>query len=147
MNFWKNSSQKDRKGFTASVSYSRYPTCSHTLSITPKDSFICSSLIVKGGANRIIFPCVGFASNPLSFMARQTSQALPKSAYPSLGWSITIAFRKPLPRTFSIQVLPSNEERSYRNCLPRERELSDSFSSRKTSSVAVATLHAGGFPP
>ena len=50
------------------------------------------SLIVKGGAKRIISPCVGLASTPFSANLTQTSQASYFSA-------MTMAFKSPLPRT------------------------------------------------
>ena len=36
----------------------------------------CSFEIIKGGAKRIMFPCVGFASSPLSLNFRQISQVI-----------------------------------------------------------------------
>lgn len=38
-------------------------------------SCICDSLITRGGAKRIISPCVGLASKPFSLSLMQTSQA------------------------------------------------------------------------
>lgn len=38
-------------------------------------SSICASLITRGGAKRMMSPCVGLASKPLSLSFRQTSQA------------------------------------------------------------------------
>ena len=35
----------------------------------------CSSLIIRGGAKRIMSLCVGFANSPWSLRARQTFQA------------------------------------------------------------------------
>ena len=46
------------------------------------------SVITNGGANRIISPCVGFASSPLSRRRLQISRA-------SYGSFITIAFNRP----------------------------------------------------
>ena len=50
------------------------------------------SLIVKGGAKRMISPCVGLASTPFSANLTQTSQASYFSA-------MTMAFKSPFPRT------------------------------------------------
>ena len=51
--------------------------------------------MVSGGANLIIFPWVGFASNPLSFKACQISSAVELK-----GESLTTnAFKRPLPLT------------------------------------------------
>ena len=38
-------------------------------------SLSCSSLITRGGAKRILSPCVGFASSPLSRRRKHISQA------------------------------------------------------------------------
>ena len=41
----------------------------------PTHSQICSSVITRGGAKRILSPCVGLARSPLSRIRRQTSYA------------------------------------------------------------------------
>lgn len=56
-------------------------------------SISCSLFITKGGANLIIFPCVGFAKRPLSLKAKQISHAVELS---SVSF-IKMAFNKPLP--------------------------------------------------
>ena len=45
--------------------------------IISKHSSISPSVIVKGGANLTMFPCVGFANSPFSFILRHKSQAFP----------------------------------------------------------------------
>ena len=52
-----------------------------------------SFVITKGGANRIIFPCVGLAKSPLSLSAIHISQAVELSSESLM----TIAFKRPLP--------------------------------------------------
>ena len=52
-------------------------------------------MITRGGAKRMMFPWVGFARRPLSFMATHRSQAVEDS-----GESLMItAFSNPRPRT------------------------------------------------
>ena len=57
-------------------------------------SMICSSLITSGGANLMIWSCVGFASKPFSAIFMHTSQAVL-----SFMGLITIALSNPLPLT------------------------------------------------
>ncbi len=45
-----------------------YPTCFTLFSMMPRHSSISDSVMVKGGANRMILPWVGFASSPFSFI-------------------------------------------------------------------------------
>ena len=40
-----------------------------------RHSSTSDSVMVRGGAKRMMFPCVGFASSPFSFIWTQTSQA------------------------------------------------------------------------
>ena len=53
-------------------------------------------LIERGGANRIMVSCVGFARMPLSFNLMQMSYA---EAGDSASLFKSTAFSKPLPRT------------------------------------------------
>ena len=89
------------------------------------------SLITKGGANLMIFPWVGFASNPFSAIDMQISQA--NSSSPGLELSISKATNKPLPRTF----LTKSDEALMLDspsikALPCLEAFSASFSSTKT---------------
>src|SRR5690606_24397109 len=85
----------------------------------------CSSVITKGGAKRIILPCVGLASNPLSLNFKQIFQAVWLSSV-SL---IKIAFNKPLPRT-NVQILEVAIYffNSSRKSLPKRSAFSANFS-------------------
>ena len=47
-----------------------------TFFIIDTASISCSSVMMRGGANRMILSCVGFASKPLSLSLRQRVQAL-----------------------------------------------------------------------
>merc|ERR1740123_2346389 len=78
----------------------------------------------NGGAKRMMLPCVGFANKPFSAIFRHTSQARPFSPLPFLLSSITMASKRPLPRTELTQVLPTRVERPSRNCCPRAMEFS-----------------------
>ena len=57
--------------------------------------------MTKGGAKRIILPCVGFANNPLSISFKQIFQAVSLSSESF----ITMAFNNPLPRIFNTKLL------------------------------------------
>lgn len=57
------------------------------------------SVITNGGANRIMLTCVGFANSPRDLRTRHTSQAV----LSDLLSSITIAFKRPRPRTKLVQ--------------------------------------------
>lgn len=52
-----------------------HPTCFTLCSIMSRHSSTSDSVMVRGGAKRMMFPCVGFASSPFSFIWTQTSQA------------------------------------------------------------------------
>ncbi len=54
----------------------------------------CSSVSVRGGARRMMLPCVGLASSPFSFRRMQMSQA--EGPWSSLT---TMALNSPFPRT------------------------------------------------
>ena len=69
------------------------------------------SVITSGGANRIISPCVGFASKPLSRRRLQISRA-------SYGSFITIAFNRP---KVSLEIIFSKWWRSRANSYLRQR--------------------------
>ena len=56
--------------------------------IIPIASLNCGSVIIRGGAKRIIWLCVGLAISPFSFIARQISHA----SFPFFGLT-TIALR------------------------------------------------------
>ena len=63
----------------------------------PTHSIICSAVIIRGGAKRILSPWVGFASNPFFINSKQNVQDASLSAC-----SITMAFNNPLPRIWLI---------------------------------------------
>ena len=62
--------------------------------IIEAQSKICSLVITKGGAKRIISPCVGFANKPFSANFKHTSHA----ETPSFSL-IMMAFNNPFPLT------------------------------------------------
>ena len=101
-------------------------------------------MITNGGAKRIIFPCVGFASKPFSFKAMHKFHAVGLS---SVSFT-TIAFNNPFPRT-----LTTNSDSliirciSFRKIVPSFLAFCMRFSSSTTSSAAIATFAAIGFPP
>ncbi len=93
-------------------------------------SFNCASFITKGGAKRMIFPCVGFAKRPFSASFTQIFQAVLLSGL-SL---ITMAFKRPRPltnvtssvfSTISFWILSLK-------ILPKRRAFCDNFSSSTT---------------
>src|SRR5690606_32390284 len=86
----------------------------------------CVSFITNGGAKRMMLPCVGFASNPLSRSFKQMFQAVSLS-----GESLmTMAFKRPFPRTnFSMLLLTAYAFIFSRNNSPSLRAFSARFSS------------------
>uniref|UniRef100_A0A182FYI9 Uncharacterized protein n=1 Tax=Anopheles albimanus TaxID=7167 RepID=A0A182FYI9_ANOAL len=104
-----------------------------------RQSFSCSSLIVSGGAKRIISPCVGLAIKPFSFNRKHTSQA-------SKFGLMTMAFSKPLPRTIETTLVGSSRSELRSSC-PIRSAFSANFSSTSTWRAAIATLQPSGFPP
>ena len=106
--------------------------------------FKSSSDITSVGANLIIFPCVGFASNPLFFISIQISHA--KCWFFEL--STSIALSNPFPLTsltiLKFKMLFNNFSLKI---FPKKNAFSVRFSSFITSRAAIETLHARGFPP
>ena len=104
----------------------------------------CSLVITNGGANLIMFPCVGFASKPLSRNARQIFQAVSLSS----SSLITIAFSKPFPLTKLTMLLVSMYLLiSALNNSPKSKAFWAKSSSFTTSKAAIATAAATGLPP
>mmetsp|Transcript_29149 Transcript_29149/g.93084 ORF Transcript_29149/g.93084 Transcript_29149/m.93084 type:complete len:336 (-) Transcript_29149:660-1667(-) len=105
-----------------------------------------SSSIVIGGARRITFSCVGFASTPLSLRAMQTSYAVTP---PALAGLMTTALRRPRPRTASIRpgASPLSSSRTSMTLLPSRSARSGSLSSTTTPRAARATAEERGLPP
>jgi hypothetical protein len=129
------------------------------------DSFISSSEMTSGGANRTLekqgkktiirifakqqskedytdmLTCVGFARTPLLFKSKQNCHAvLPLRLFASL---ITTAFSNPLPRTSATSGLlyPRMVERKYS---PSLMERSASRSSTRTERAVRATAQPRG---
>eukprot|EP01085_Mycamoeba_gemmipara_P004313 Mycagemm_TRINITY_DN10216_c0_g1::TRINITY_DN10216_c0_g1_i1::g.4313::m.4313 type:complete len:185 gc:universal TRINITY_DN10216_c0_g1_i1:1392-838(-) len=99
--------------------------------------------ITRGGAKRMMWSCVGFASRPASFSITHRSQADTTKA-----GSITTALRRPLPRTVCRNVNRACIARSsLRRYWPSSSAFSANFSSRRTSSEASATADPRGLPP
>jgi len=110
-------------------------------SIISTQSINCSLFIIKGGAKRILSPCVGFASNPFSFNSRQSFHAASLSVC-----FISMALNHPLPR---ISVM-CDDLIFCNSCLkifPSASEFSAIFSSCRTFNAVMATLDARGLPP
>jgi hypothetical protein len=107
-------------------------------------SINCTSVITKGGAKRMILPCVGFANNPLSLSFIQISQAVELS---SVSF-IKIAFNNHLPLTdLTKSFVLQNSVNSCLNIFPNLSALIANSSSATTSKAAIATAAAIGFPP
>jgi hypothetical protein len=74
--------------------------------------------MTKGGAKRMIFPCVGFAKRPFSLNAIQIFHAVSLSSE-SL---ITIALSNPLPRTnVAVELVFIYSPITFRNNRPNFR--------------------------
>ena len=101
-------------------------------------------MIINGGANLIIFPCVGFASNPLEAIFKHILHAI----FESLLSLIIIAFKSPFPRTDLTILLSLMYLFNFSlKMIPKIFALSDNSSSFTTFKAAIATWHANGFPP
>src|SRR5690554_424819 len=86
---------------TASLFIMNYFSNSFNVSVIIRtQSSNCSSFITKGGAKRMMLPCVGFASKPLSRKRKQIFHAVSLSSL-SL---IKMALSNPFPRT-KVQIL------------------------------------------
>ena len=93
-----------------------FSNCFNVLLIIETQSNNCSLVITKGGAKRIMFPCVGLANKPLSRKAIQIFQAVSLSSV-SL---IKIAFNNPLPLTpLTIFEVSINLDNSVLNNSPK----------------------------
>ena len=65
-------------------------------------SISCSSVITKGGAKRMISPCVGFASRPLSRSNKHSSQAVFGEPSDAVRGSITNVIGLPLAEVVAL---------------------------------------------
>lgn len=103
-------------------------SCSRTASSASAASFRLRLSIVRGGAKRMMLSCVGFAKIPRSLSPTHTSHAV---TFPRPAWSITTAFRRPLPRTS--EILSGNRDCTRCRC-------------DRNSSPSVSALHRSGSP-
>ena len=114
------------------------------LNIIPIHSFNSVSEITRGGAKRIIFPWVGFASKPLSFNFKHIFHAVLLSSL-SL---IKIAFNNPLPLTsLTILLREAYSFNFLRKIFPNLYAFFDKFSSKIILRASMAIDEAKGFPP
>src|SRR5690625_534236 len=109
-----------------------------------KTALICSNaqsnsslLIINGGAKRMTVSCVSLQSKPFSFNSSQYGRAASVNSTP---------INKPFPRISLIcgLLIFFNSSIIY---VPNSKERSTSFSSSMTSSAAMETAQANGFPP
>lgn len=98
--------------------------------------------MLRGGAKRMMLPCVGFANRPSSASLMQTFQAMSGSVL----LSITKAFKRPLPRT-TLTISRPKPLISRLNLSPISAALSAIFSSTNTFKDSNATAEASGLPP
>mmetsp|Transcript_15549 Transcript_15549/g.34342 ORF Transcript_15549/g.34342 Transcript_15549/m.34342 type:complete len:212 (-) Transcript_15549:740-1375(-) len=103
---------------------------------------ISASVMTSGGAKRIMFPCVGFASSPRLASFKHIFPAKP-SAERSF---ITTALSRPFPLTSSMMG-ESKARTSLRNRSPCTCAFCAKSSSTSTFRASVATRQAKGLPP